>query len=356
MSNTTISDNTTVNRALEALKARLPSGWGLRTRPKARAGRYRPDSVVEIRAPDGTKGVLLIEAKSPLTAREASEFSLRIAPAVQESAAAGALIVTRFASERAQDRLRRAGLSYLDLTGNAWINLERPGLLIATQGASKDPSPPRRGVRSLKGAKAARLVRVLCDWRPPVGVRGLAARAGTDPGYTSRVVTFLEDEDLVRRNANGQVETVDWQGLLRRWSRDYDVAKTNRAVPFLAPRGLPAFTDRLRQYDGPYALTGSLAVPASASVAPGRLASCYVLDPERDAERLDLRPVEVGANVLLLEPFDPVVFEHSREESGLMLVALTQCAVDLLTGTGREPAEAESLLSWMADNEDAWRA
>ena len=27
----------------------------------------------------------------------------------------------------------------------------------------------------------------------------------------------------------------------------------------------------------------------------------------------------------------------------------------LLTGTGREPAQAESLLDWMEENEDAWR-
>jgi len=263
--------------------------------------------------------------------------------------------VTRFASELSQDRLRRAGVSYLDLTGNAWISLERPGLLITTQGASKDPSPPPRGVRSLKGAKAARLVRALCDWRPPVGVRDLAKRAGTDPGYTSRVIRLLEDEDLVGRDSTGQVKTVDWQGLLRRWSRDYDVARTNRAAGYLAPRGLPAFIGQLRRYGGVYAVTGSFAVPPASSVAPGRLASCYVQDPERAAEALDLRPVEVGANVLLLEPFDPVVYERSRQESGLTVVAVTQCAVDLLTGTGREPAEAESLLSWMAENEDAWR-
>ncbi|MBI4500905.1 MAG: hypothetical protein HY700_07060 [Gemmatimonadetes bacterium] len=328
----------------------------MRTRAQARVATYRPDAVFEIRAPDDTRGLLLVEAKSPLTARLASDLGPRLAPVVREGEAAGALVVTRFASELSQDRLRRAGVSYLDLTGNAWISLDRPGLLITTQGASKDPSPPRRGVRSLKGAKAARLVRAICDWRPPVGVRDLAKRAGTDPGYTSRVIRLLEDEDLVGRDSTGQVKTVDWQGLLRRWSRDYDVAKTNRAVAYLAPRGLSAFGDQLREYDERYAVTGSLAVPAAAAVAPGRLASCYVQDPERVAERFDLRPVDAGANVLLLEPFDEVVYERSRGESGLRVVALSQCVVDLLTGTGREPAEAESLLSWMAASQDAWRA
>ncbi len=345
-----------VARALGALSARLPSGWSVRTRAQPRLRTYRPDAVAEIRAPDGTKALLLIEVKSRLTAREASELGARLVPVVGEGRAAAVLVVTRFASELTRDRLRKAGLSYMDLTGNAWISLARPGLLIATEGAAKDPSPTRRGTRSLKGAKAARLVRALSDWRPPVGIRDLAKRAGTDPGYASRVTRLLEDEDLVQRDASGQIRTVDWQGLLRRWSRDYDVARTNRAVPLLAPRGVPAFLDRLRQYDEPYAVTGSLAVPAAASVAPGRLASCYVRVPERAGERLDLRPVEAGANVLLLEPFDAIVFDRTREESGLTVVAMSQCVVDLLTGTGREPAEAESLVTWMTAHEDAWRA
>jgi hypothetical protein len=356
MSNSTNLDNAMVARAIEALGARLPPGWSVRTRVQPRRPRYRADAVAEIRSPDGTKALLLVEGKSRLTAREASDLGLRLAPVLRESGAAAGLVVTRFASELTRDRLRKAGLSYLDLTGNAWISLDRPGLLIATEGAARDPSPNRRGIRSLKGAKAARLVRALCDWRPPVGIRDLARRAGTDPGYTSRVTRLLQEEDLVQRGPNGQIGTVDWQGLLRRWSRDYDVARTNRAVPLLAPRGLPAFMDRLRQYDEPYAVTGSLAVPAVASVAPGRLASCYVRVPERAAERLDLRPVDAGANVLLLEPFDGVVFDRSREVSGLTVVAVSQCVVDLLTGTGREPAEAEALVTWMAANEETWRA
>jgi hypothetical protein len=81
-----------------------------------------------------------------------------------------------------------------------------------------------------------------------------------------------------------------------------------------------------------------------------------VENPERAVGELDLRPADTGANVLLLEPFDQVVWERARNEAGLTRVALSQCCVDLLTGTGREPAEAESLLSWMAENEHAWRA
>ncbi len=256
----------------------------------------------------------------------------------------------------ARDRLRRAGVSYLDLEGNVRIILDRPALLIETEGADQDPAPPRRGIRSLKGPKAGRIVRALCDWRPPVGVRELARRTGTDPGYTTRVLSLLQDEDVVRRGSGGEVTDVRWQDLLRRWARDYQVSKSSRTLACLAARGLDGFTSRLRSYKDRWAVTGSRAVPRAASIAPGRVASCYVENPERAVSALDLRPAETGANVLLLEPFNQVVWERTREESGLTCVAVSQCCVDLLTGTGREPSEAESLLSWMAENEDAWRA
>jgi len=356
MSNILISSNSTASQGLTALSTHLPDRWSLLpARKEPDFGRYRPDAVMEVRAPDGARAILLVEAKSRVTAQQAASLAPRLAAAAEQAPGATALLITRFASSTTQQRLREAGVSYLDLTGNVRVALDRPALLIETQGANKDPEPPERGVKSLKGAKGARLVRALCDWRPPVGVRELARRAGADPGYTTRVLRLLREEDVIRRDTDGVVADVNWRDLLQRWARDYQVAKTNLVVPYLAPRGLDWFKSRLASYSGPWALTGSLAVPGAASTAPGRLASCYVDAPKRAAEELDLRPAEAGANVLLLEPFDQVIWERTREEAGLKSVAISQCAVDLMTGTGREPSEAGALMDWMGRNEDAWR-
>jgi hypothetical protein len=74
------------------------------------------------------------------------------------------------------------------------------------------------------------------------------------------------------------------------------------------------------------------------------------------AERLGLRSADAGANVLLAEPFDPVVFDRTSTRDDLRVVAASQLAADLLTGPGREPSQGEELLAWMRDNGDAWRA
>ena len=355
MRNTAYLDNTLFNQAVEGLRSRLPDGWRLTPSKPVRARDVQADARLTVRGPDGASAVLLVELKRKVSPRQAAEAAAKLAEAARETQVAGVLLISDYLSELSRKRLRAASVNYLDLTGNAWIALERPGLLIETQGSDKDPSPPRRGIRSLKGVKAARIVRALCDTRPPIGVRELARLTESNPGYVSRVLDFLVSEDLVQRGKTGQVAETHWQDLIHRWSQDYLLTKTNRAVPCLAPRGLNVIADRLRTYKKTYALTGSHAVPAEASVAVGRLLSCYVDDLEQATGILEVRPAETGANVLLLEPFDRVVYDRARTEDGLVKVALSQCAIDLLTGVGRGPAEAEALLAWMAVNENAWR-
>jgi hypothetical protein len=81
----------------------------------------------------------------------------------------------------------------------------------------------------------------------------------------------------------------------------------------------------------------------------------YADSPAMLADRLGLRPVETGANVLLIRPSDDVVFTRCVERDGLRVAAPSQIAADLLNGPGRAPAEAEALLAWMQSNEPLWR-
>lgn len=343
---------------MEALDTRLPPAWVVVRRVTRGGGAdgYEADARLEIRAPDGIRGIVLVKARNALTAQAVSTLAPRLVREAGSGEVEGIILAAPFLSEMTRQRLREAGLSYLDLTGNIRIQFDRPAVYLEAQGARKDPTPPQRGVRSLKGPKAARLVRALCDWRPPMGVRELARRADADAGYATRVLRLLADEDLVQRAPTGVVGEVRWSELLRRWARDYGVTTSNLALPYLAPRGIDGVLELLAKYRRWYAITGSFAVPGAAAVARSRLITCFLDDPERNAEKLGLRPSDVGANVLLVQPFDPVVYERSRTEDGLRLTALSQCVADLLTGSGREPSEAESLMGWMERNEDAWRA
>ncbi|MGH3442149.1 MAG: hypothetical protein ACRDUY_08930, partial [Nitriliruptorales bacterium] len=133
----------------------------------------------------------------------------------------------------------------------------------------------------------------------------------------------------------------------------------NSAVTrWLAPRGLPDLMGRAAkaEFATRYAFTGTLAAAEWAPYAPARSAMVYVEDTTSAAASWGLRAVDAGANVLLAEPKIDVVFERPlTTNTGLVIAAPTQVVVDLMTGPGRNPSEAEELLEWMKRNEQSWR-
>ena len=212
---------------------------------------------------------------------------------------------------------------------------------------------------SLRGPAAARVVRALCDFRPPYNTRDLAKRSGASFATLSRALTLLESEALLtitKKKRERIITDIDWSELIRRWTQDYSVIGTNSISSFIEPRGLASLRKRLSATAAEYSVTGSLAARIPTSVAPARLAMIYTADPTVLADHLGLRPTEAGANVLLLEPFDSVVFDRATARDGLICAAFSQVAVDLLTSPGRGPAEGDELLCWMKENEDDWRA
>jgi len=135
--------------------------------------------------------------------------------------------------------------------------------------------------------------------------------------------------------------------------------KSNTTYAFLEPRGIRSLHTKLGQLPAgapKYAITASLAANEVAAFAPARLATLYAENVEKLATDLDLRPTESGANVLIAEPFDRVVFDRTWKRNDVVYAALSQVAADLLTSPGRAPAEGEELLGWMRENEDEWRA
>ena len=358
MRNTADLDNKLISKAISGLRTRLPSNWRMEVEAQPASSVGVLDALLRLCAADGTCGNFILEAKNRVEPKDVSTIADQLTAYSRLGEVEGAVpvVVAPFLSSRTRERLEERGVGYIDLTGNVRVVLDRPALFVHTSGAERDPRREERPARTLKGAKAARIVRALCDFTPPVGVRELADKARTDPGYVSRVFRLLEREDLIQREPRGPVTGVDWQALIRRWIEDYSLFGSNRTGSYLEPRGLNSLLRKLSNPDFRYAMTGSLGSASIAPVAPARLAVIYVDDMEYAAERLALRQTEVGANVILPEPFDPVVYERDEERDGITYVAPSQNAADLLTSPGRGPNEAEELMEWMARNESAWRS
>jgi hypothetical protein len=339
-----VNEANTLARGRKVLGQRLPPGW-TETISRSRQ-RRQADVMLRLLSPDGVEGSIRVEVKPRLVPRDAPELKRRL----EGLAGDPALVMTEFLSPNAKRRLTEEGLNYLDLTGNVRLILSRPGLFIATEGATTDPNPAEKTGRTLRGPKAGRVVRALCDFPPPLPVSEVAMKTGVDVSYASRLLEWLGTEGLLTRVSRGPVQAVDRARLIRRWADNYSVLKSNDARSFLDPRGIESLLRRLPTARFRYAVTGSLAANRLAPVAPARLAMVYVDDPDEVSAVLNLTPTETGANVILLAPLDDVVFARTRVDEGVTYVAPSQSAVDLLTSPGRSPAEGEAVLEWIVRN------
>jgi len=341
----------TTGPLLVLLRSRLPRGWRATLRRALPAGPDRGlDGLLEISAPDGSSAEIGVEERARIDPRD---VPVAVSQLRGSSRGRPLLLAAEFLSPRTRNLLREEGVSYADATGNVRIALDRPGFFLEGKGSDKDPGSEPRPLRSLKGAAAGRIVRALCDLDPPYGVRELAQMAATPLGSVGRVVGLLDREALVERGEKERIERVHRPELVRRWAEDYSLQKSNGASGYLAPRGIPALLDGLRSAAG-YSITGSLAASRRSSATPPRLAAVYTEDPEVLAKRLGLSEAETGANVLLLRPYDRVVFERTWSDDGLVFASLSQVVADLLTSPGRGPSEGEALLRWMGEHVRGW--
>lgn len=346
-----LSENILLSRAVLALSERLPDGWSAALDPREPHQRGTADGLLRLRAPDGREAVLVVEVRERIDPRRATELA---ASAPRWAGGRPALAVAPWMSPGTREILSAAHVNRLDLTGGVRLVLSDPGLFIDTAGAERDPWPESSRV-TLRGAKAARVVRALCAARPPLGVRQLASAAGTTPGYVSKLLAALDAHAAVQRTERGQIGSVDLRRLLERWADDAPLEARARTTTWIAPRGLTDFLQKLRATGMRHAVTGSLAASRRAPVTPPRLLSVYVDDPEAFARAAGLRPADAGANVLLLVPDDDYPFEGTWEDDGVRFAALPQVVADLLAGPGRGPAEAEALLAWMNEQGEVWR-
>jgi hypothetical protein len=346
--------------AVDALRASVPASWSINRGESRDESDSGVDAVVRLASPDDGEAVILIEAKRLVRTRDVPFLLDQLRSAAARCGRRDGIAVVlaaRYLAPSTRERIAELGGGYVDATGNMLLAVDRPALFLRDRGADRDPwRGPGRPRGTLQGPAAARVVRALIDFAPPYSVPELVERSKTSTGATYRVVEFLDEEGLLQRQRYGAIEEVRWRRLLERWSEDYGFAQSNTVETFLEPRGLPALTNHLAAVDDlDYVATGSLAAERVAAYAPARLATLYVRDIREAASRLDLRAVDSGGNVALAAGKYDVVFERAEVSDKLKVAALSQVAVDLLTGPGRNPSEAVALLDWMELNERAWR-
>jgi hypothetical protein len=341
------SENQLVDAAVSWLRKRLPESWAI--------GESSRPGLLEIRA-HNVYGTFAVVARSSFDPRDVDRLLGTAGRTLREfNPGLSILVVTPWLSPRSRELLADEGFNYLDMTGNALIRLDNPAVFVQTEGDANNPRARPRGTAGLRGPKAGRLVRFLIDTAPPYGVGEIAEATQLTPGYVSRLLAALDDNALISRVKRGRVASVEIAPLIRQWSDAYDVFDANAAQTFVARAGARDTLSLLADQSFRTAVTGSFAAVRLAPVAAPALLCVYADQLEQLAGALDLIPADQGANVALLRPYDPVVWDRTIEQDGLTFVAPSQVAVDCLTGNGRMPVEGDAVIEWMIANETVWR-
>ena len=315
--------------------------------PRSRGG----DAVLEV-----GKHVFVIEFKSSGAAAVVSDAAEQVrAYAARVGKNAIPLVVVPYMGEVGRRRCEQAGVQWLDLSGNARIIA--PGVHILVAGRPNQ-FKPRGRPSSAFAPKASRIARwLLIHHDRFLTQREIALATDVDEGYTSRVVSRLEDENLVIRDKTGAIRPRDPSLLLDAWREEYDFEKHRILRGHVAARSsdalLRAIADTLRDHRVDHAASGLGAAWLITRFAGFRLVTFYLLEQPSAAllDELSFREGARGANVWLVVPNDEGVFHGASEQEGVRCVHPVQIYLDL----GAHPERAAEAATELRERYVSWR-
>jgi DNA-binding Lrp family transcriptional regulator len=264
------------------------------------------------------------------------------------------LLVVPFMGEVGRAISEGAGVSWLDLSGNARITA--PGLRVYVAGRPNQYKPRGRPNSAFapKSSRVARQLLIAPD--RAYSQRDLAKVAGLDEGFVSKIVRRLEADGLVVRTGEGAVRPRDPNVLLDAWREAYDFSR-HRIIRGHAPaRSSEYLTKQVAEALGRAGLscaaTGLAGAWLLTSFAAFRIVSFYVeTEPRPETlKALGFREEGKGANLWLAVPNDEGVFTGAKERDGVRCAHPLQVYLDLKGHPERAAEAAQELrrkyLAW----------
>lgn len=267
------------------------------------------------------------------------------------------LVAVPFMGPLGRRRCEDAEVGWLDLSGNARI--VAPGFRVLVEG-QPNQFMIRGRPSSAFAPKSARISRwLLMHPGQLLKQREIAQATGMDEGFTSRIISRLEEENFVLRGPDREIQLRDPNLLLDAWHEAYDFSVHQVIQGHLAARSgeeaLRLLAESLRDQKARYAATGLAAAWLLSKFAGFRLVTMFVSERPSSAilETLGFREEARGANVWLVVPKDEGVFHGTEQRDGVVCVHPVQAYLDLKDQPERAREAAEhlraKLLNWRSD-------
>ena len=302
------------------------------------------DFILKVRVAGKTRRVAC-EVKSVGEPRYLVQAITSLKRAAQKDSRLYPLVVAPYISPEGQRLCREAGVGYLDLTGNAYLQFD--GVLVDRT----NPKPPPRAkarLRRLFAPKSSRISRVLLE-QPKA--EWTMVRLGQEAGVSLRtvhlVVDALEEKGFVEKR-RAAIKLQKPGELLDLWAQNYSIEKRRQETFYTFIKSPGELAAKLSDYAVKYKETIGLTLHSGAAfVAPfvrsPDIHAYFVGDRGRLVKALDLRPVESGGTVHLLEPYDEGVLYRVQTIRGVRVVGNVQLYLDLINYPARGREQAEEL-------------
>lgn len=257
------------------------------------------------------------------------------------------LLVVPFMSEPGRKRCHEAGVSWLDLSGNA--DITATGIHIQVEGKPNKYKKPGRAT-SVFAPRSSRVARVLlCHQGSTFIQRKLSEMARLGEDYVSRIVHTLESQELIERLEDGSVTVKDPGLLLDAWAESYDFSKHTSIRGHIPARSGSALLEDLSGFfskqDINFAATGLGAAWLYTHFAAFRIVTLFVAEAvnTKALSALGFKEGKAGSNTWLVVPNDESIFWETRELEGTRCVHPIQVYLDLKG----HPERAEEAMSAM---------
>ena len=339
-------------QAMSQLIATLQRIPDLQVRPNRWVGSGRSDfELVVERAGERCEILALVKPQGhPKQAREAA-FQLQRSVKQRENSQIYPIFMAPFISEEAAGVCAEEGIGYLDLSGNGHLAFD--GVYLEIRGRPNQ-FKSNRLLKSLYSPKAERILRVMLgDSIRPWKVQEIADACDVSVGQVSNVRKLLLEREWARTSKGG-LELLQPEVILETWRSERPQTRDRREEFFTLERigaveeALAETSDRTKIQA---ALSGLAAATRLAPMSRYKRTWIYTGDLEALAQALNLKRVDSGSNIVLVEPTDEGVFQGIRIVDGIPVVSPVQVFLDLAVGGGRWEEASEELLNQVIEKE-----
>jgi Uncharacterized protein conserved in bacteria len=268
------------------------------------------------------------------------------------------LIVVPYMGDAGRQLCRAAGISWLDLSGNA--DIDRPPIrirILCEPNRYKRPGRPE----ALFAPRSARLARVLLLHHNRTWPQAELTRAtGLSSGFLSRLLPRYVESGYLEREEKGrtyQYKLIEPARLLDAWHAEYDFSRHTIVRGHIASRNGPELLHdlghKLGMQNVEYAATGLASAWLYEPHASFRTVTLYLATmPGIDLQtKLGFHRGSRGSNTWLTVPDDDGVFAGASERDGIRCVSPLQTYLDLKA----QPERAEEAAGELRRTKLAWQ-